>query len=112
MHSSMLYIVYLHFLSSELQGGSGRGCIRTRVHDLPRDQHPKTQGEEADAQWTSYCNKVSYGPYGELPPTIYIAFRHDQAGNFMASISTQGPVFFYSSKPSTKFEVLGYIGMY
>lgn len=29
----------------------------------------------------------------------------------MVSASTEGPVFFYSSKPSTNFEVLGYLGM-
>ena len=30
----------------------------------------------------------------------------------MLSASTEGPVFFYSCKPSTKFDVLGYVGMY
>ena len=30
----------------------------------------------------------------------------------MASISPGDPVFLYNSKPSTKFEVFGYLGMY
>lgn len=30
----------------------------------------------------------------------------------MMSASSAGPVFLYSSRPSTKFEVLGYVGMY
>ncbi len=38
-------------------------------------------------------------------------FRHDQAGKFMVSASSEGPIFFYSSKPSANFEVLGYLGM-
>ena len=40
-----------------------------------------------------------------------ISLRHDHAGNFMVSASTEGPIFFYSSKPSANFEVLGYLGM-
>ncbi len=40
-----------------------------------------------------------------------LLFRSDQAGVFLISASTEGPVFFYSSLPSTKFDVLGYVGM-
>lgn len=38
-------------------------------------------------------------------------FRSDKCGQFMASASAQGLVFIYSSRPSSNFAVVGYIGM-
>lgn len=42
--------------------------------------------------------------------SLVCSCRHDQAGCFMISASPKDPIFLYDSKPSTKFEVLGYLG--
>lgn len=99
-------------VSSELQASSGRYGLWASVHDLAGEGNlSKTGSEETDAQWASDCPEVS--PWLQATSMVHIVpfFRHDQSGHFMVSASAEGPVFFYNSKPSTNFEVLGYLGM-
>ena len=38
--------------------------------------------------------------------------RHDCSGRIMATISSEGPAFFYDARPSSQFAVLGYTGAF
>ena len=49
------------------------------------------------------------GPKGSPAPFLF-ACRFDQVGRLMASMTTQGPVFLYDARPSSRLSVLGYLG--